>query len=75
MVHSCLNARHNGLFICVTNSPDNLSSWCRISVVGLDRAKLRGFYLFQSFSFIVVIVLSFLLQSTFNKRQFLANHC
>ena len=41
-----------------------LSSQCWFSVAGLDRAKL-GVYEFQSFLFIVVIVISIVLKPTF----------
>ena len=39
-------------------------SWSRFSVAGLDRAKF-GFNRFESFLFIVVIVISILLKTAF----------
>ena len=38
----------------------------RFSVAGLDHTKL-GFYQFQSFLFVVVIVISILLKTTFSQ--------
>ena len=43
------------------------------SVAGLDRAKF-GFYRFQSFLFIVVIVISTLVKLHFDNLQFIVNH-
>ena len=43
------------------------------SVTAPDRAKL-GFYPFQSFLFIVVIVISILVKTTVDKLQFRVNY-
>ena len=48
-----------------------LSSTVGFSVAGLDHTKF-GFYQFQSFLFIVVIVISILLKTTFSQISILS---
>ena len=56
--HSELSTFHGGYLLNVS------VPGVRFSVAGLDRAKF-GFYRFQSFLFIVVIVISFLVKTAF----------